>query len=722
MNLKLLTICFFVLYSTACNPVKQEAVVLEDGSIEIRNTSNSPSFSITLKDNWEYFPKETPKTYFQSKPKPIRVTSIPKVENESFGAYRIRLRVKEPKPIELGIRIIRVYFYHHVYIDGIPVAQEGTIDEDEPHNFYYSSKVYQFVPTKPETEVLIFFKNPYGFRGGIRSPIEIGEVRKILFLKSFYIIADAVLIGSILTIIFFLLVSETSFKKKPEVKWFISLCIILVIRTQFNNEKFLFRVIEWGPIYFVKKGTAILDLMASGFFFLYCRIISIRFSDDIPTFITRFTFFSAIIVLLLPLDFLIMWEEIYFSWIILSMLIMGYYIFSSYFENKPEIFYMITGSAILLVTAFIEIISFLVKSDSSNLQQIGLILFLLYQAIYISKITTNEMYQYRFQAIQKYKMSFLGEIVAGVTHEINSPLGAVLSSGELIDIDFKDYFKVFNNLKINQSEEFIENYESIITRLNENATSRISSFEEKKLRNEFILHIDKGKWTNYITLTDAIFKLRPKNLEDAIYIYKKLPSTQTLEFLELIYLHKSILDQSDLVIKSSAMIMKLVNSLMKFTYVLPERNKVKTSLIDTIETVLSIYQYKIKHKIDVIRNYHYDKMIFAQTDDLIQVWTNLIGNAIQAMNGKGVLKINIEEAEDEILVEFEDDGEGIPPEIQSRIFDPYFTTKEFGKGTGLGLYIVKRILDEHNSTIELVSGSGITKFTIRFPKKFVLVP
>jgi signal transduction histidine kinase len=715
---------FFLIFSfgIGCNFGKPDTSILEDGTVEVKKFIPTRSFSIILKDNWEYFPKVTPKTYFSQNPEPTRITSLPRVENEPYGAYRIRLRIRENNPLEFGIRIIRVYFYYHVYIDGVPIAQEGTIDEDDPHPFYYSSKVYQFIPTKPVTEIVIFFKNPYGFRGGFRSPIEIGEVHRILFLKSFHIIADAILIGSILTIIFFLMVSESSFNKKPEVKWFLFLCIIMMIRTQFNNEKFIFRIIEWGPIVFVKKGTAILDLLASGFFFMYCRMISDRFKEDLPKFITRLTFFSTGIILFLPLDYLIMWEEIYFAWIILSMIVMGYYIISSYFEKNPGYHYMITSAAILLLTTIIEIISFLVKSDSSYIHQLGLILFLMYQATYISKNTTDELYQYRLQTIQKYKMSFLGEIVAGVTHEINSPLGAILSSGELIDNEFKQFNKIYSEFNDKQSKIDINNYNEILNKFTIHHSNKINSIEEKKLKMEFINKMDKDKWPNFINISDAIFKLRPQTIEDAFFIYDKLPQKQTIEFLELIYLHKSILDQSNLVVRSSSMIMKLVNSLMKFTYVMPERNKISTSLTDGIETVLSIYQFRLKHNIEVIKNYQFNKMIFAQPDDLIQVWTNLIGNSIQAMDGKGILKIDVVEEEEEILVSIEDSGAGIPDEIQTKIFDPYFTTKSMGKGTGLGLFIVKKIIDEHQSKIDLSSGPGYTKFIVRLSKKFALVP
>jgi signal transduction histidine kinase len=101
----------------------------------------------------------------------------------------------------------------------------------------------------------------------------------------------------------------------------------------------------------------------------------------------------------------------------------------------------------------------------------------------------------------------------------------------------------------------------------------------------------------------------------------------------------------------------------------------------------------------------------------MQVWTNLIHNAIQAMEGKGKLEIVVREQDNYVIVQVTDSGCGIPPEIQERIFEPFFTTKPLGEGSGLGLDIVKKIVNKHEGRIEVESVPGETTFRVWLPRE-----
>src|SRR4029077_3078189 len=102
------------------------------------------------------------------------------------------------------------------------------------------------------------------------------------------------------------------------------------------------------------------------------------------------------------------------------------------------------------------------------------------------------------------------------------------------------------------------------------------------------------------------------------------------------------------------------------------------------------------------------------------VWTNLIDNAIAAMamqpNGEKILTVRTVLEPEDVLIEFIDNGPGIPPEIRGRIFEPFFTTKPVGEGTGLGLDIVQRIVRNHQGTIRVDSRAGHTAFQVRLPR------
>jgi len=143
--------------------------------------------------------------------------------------------------------------------------------------------------------------------------------------------------------------------------------------------------------------------------------------------------------------------------------------------------------------------------------------------------------------------------------------------------------------------------------------------------------------------------------------------------------------------------------------------KTHANIVEGIEMVLTLYHNQIKQGIDVNRKYVELPLIMCYPDELNQVWTNLIHNALQAMNHKGTLNIEVQIDNDTLLIKITDDGAGIPDEIQTKIFEPFFTTKPPGEGSGLGLDIVKKIIAKHEGDITVTSKAGQTTFCIALP-------
>ena len=138
-----------------------------------------------------------------------------------------------------------------------------------------------------------------------------------------------------------------------------------------------------------------------------------------------------------------------------------------------------------------------------------------------------------------------------------------------------------------------------------------------------------------------------------------------------------------------------------------------------IEDTIRLFSYKIKQGIEIKRNYERTiPKISAYGSELNQVWTNLIDNAIDAMDGEGKIEISTSICQDRVIVTMSDSGSGIPDDVRSRIFEPFFTTKAVGKGSGLGLDIVRRVVENrHQGTISCDSQPGKTTFTIGLPIK-----
>lgn len=142
---------------------------------------------------------------------------------------------------------------------------------------------------------------------------------------------------------------------------------------------------------------------------------------------------------------------------------------------------------------------------------------------------------------------------------------------------------------------------------------------------------------------------------------------------------------------------------------------VPVDLSQNVDMVITMYHNAMKQGIELIKNFENVPTILCYEDEISQVWTNMIWNAIQAMKGNGILEIHIAQIQNEIHIAIKDNGPGIPHDIQSKIFEPFFTTKAKGEGTGLGLHICKKIIEKHYGTIELFSIPGNTTFTVKIP-------
>nr|WP_318023293.1 ATP-binding protein [Paucibacter sp. B2R-40] len=178
------------------------------------------------------------------------------------------------------------------------------------------------------------------------------------------------------------------------------------------------------------------------------------------------------------------------------------------------------------------------------------------------------------------------------------------------------------------------------------------------------------------------------------------------------------------VVRSAANINIAVERVAKIVFALKSYSRVDnsgelrpTDLVESVETVLTIYQNQLKQGCELIRRYEPDlPLLPCLPDELNQVWTNLIHNALQAMQHQGVLTISIGREAQSLVVSVGDNGCGIPQAIRGRIFDPFFTTKPVGEGSGLGLGIVNKIVDKHRGRIAVESEVGVgSRFAVFLP-------
>jgi signal transduction histidine kinase len=169
---------------------------------------------------------------------------------------------------------------------------------------------------------------------------------------------------------------------------------------------------------------------------------------------------------------------------------------------------------------------------------------------------------------------------------------------------------------------------------------------------------------------------------------------------------------------ASERVSQIVQAMKSYTY-LDQAPLLEVDVHEGLESTLLIMQHKLKRGVTIKRDYSPNlPRIEAYASELNQVWTNIIDNAIDAMNGRGEIALKTYTEDNHVVVEIADSGPGIPEEIRSRVFDPFFTTKAPGKGTGLGLHISHDIIaNRHHGVLTVESKPGETKFKAMLPVK-----
>lgn len=314
------------------------------------------------------------------------------------------------------------------------------------------------------------------------------------------------------------------------------------------------------------------------------------------------------------------------------------------------------------------------------------------------------------------KMAALGQLVAGVAHEINTPLAAIRSSVENI-IDF------LNNDLLHLPAFFQslspDRYSGFFTLLQKSIQQPISlsSKEKRQLKKALIKKIEAGAIANANIIADSLIDM---GIYDDIEFF--LPCIQDENgtmILHQAYQISSIQKSANTIKIATDKAAKIVFALKNYARYDDASKKVLANIVDGIETVLILYQSQFKQGVELIKSYDSElPSILCYPDELNQVWTNLVHNALQAMDYKGTLKIEAKQQDGNILVSIADSGKGISPEIVPRIFEPFFTTKPPGEGSGLGLDIVKKIIERHTGKIEVNFVPGKTIFTVSIPIVF----
>ncbi len=320
---------------------------------------------------------------------------------------------------------------------------------------------------------------------------------------------------------------------------------------------------------------------------------------------------------------------------------------------------------------------------------------------------------------QRDKMASLGAMAAGLAHELNNPASASLRAAQqlretfttLLSLGIKFYEQ--RSLTPAQLRLVYEVQRELLTP--DHRHPRLDTLTRSDLEDKINAWLEAHGVANGWKLapTFVAVGLDVERLDQLASAIEGAPLGDALVWLEALFAFDELLDKME---ESTRRIYEIVRMVKAYSY-MDQSPHQEIDVHDGLENTLLILSFKLTDGVQVIREYDRSlPRINAYADELNQVWTNLIDNAIDAVNGRGRIWVRTSQEDRRVVVEIADDGPGIPPEVQQHLFEPFFTTKDVGKGTGLGLNIAHQIVTRrHQGEIRVLSEPGNTRFQVRLP-------
>lgn len=326
--------------------------------------------------------------------------------------------------------------------------------------------------------------------------------------------------------------------------------------------------------------------------------------------------------------------------------------------------------------------------------------------------TLKELQATQNGLIQAEKMAALGQLVAGIAHEVNTPLGAIRSSVGNLSKFLGQTLETLPSLLRSLSQEETDQFLHL---LHQSLHQRpfLSAREERKARRALTVALERQGVVDAEAIAETLVIMGIIDSVEAFATLLHHPNRSQL--LDMAYKLSGLQRSTQTISTATDRASKVVFALKSYVHRSSLGEPVQALVTDGIDTVLTLYHNQLKRGVDVVQEYGSIPPIWCYPDELNQIWTNLIHNSLYAMDSQGTLTIRVVADNVNVHVLISDTGAGIPVEVQSHILEPFFTTKPMGEGSGLGLYVVRQIVEKHNGSISFTSQPGETVFHVQLP-------
>lgn len=324
----------------------------------------------------------------------------------------------------------------------------------------------------------------------------------------------------------------------------------------------------------------------------------------------------------------------------------------------------------------------------------------------------SELKQAQGRLVESGKLSALGLLAAGMAHELNTPLGAILSSNRNV-MDFLDTrLRAMGGFLASLDERGLALFDAVV-RLGSESIRNLDLAESSRRRGrELRAKLESLGIGDAREIADSLTELGLDTAVASLAGELAHPrAREALAFASDVLLSRRMAEIVDVAGRKAS---NTVSALRFYLSQQEEGQDAPVDLDSDIDKILTLMNNMLKHGVAVRRAYS-GARAKGSSDKLGQVWMNVIRNAAQAMEFDGELSISTETAGGRALVTFTDSGPGIPDEVLPRIFEPFYTTKLHGEGMGLGLDISRKIVEAHGGAIRVETRPGRTSFIIDLP-------